>query len=157
MDVERSPSKIGAVKPKVYLTCALRIPPHSWCNLSAAWCDAWCWRSLFVPLEKLTKLFHVARTPVFILHFCCFADTSATAMLDRRSACLPPPFCSMVGSFVYDLQGLVSMSLTNFVFQVLPTTWNMLIFKIVFASQPSACCSSCKSRQFEIFLPCEIQ
>ena len=36
VDVERSPSKIGAVKPKVYLTCALRIPPSSWCKLSAA-------------------------------------------------------------------------------------------------------------------------
>lgn len=35
--VGQSPSIIGGAKPKVYLTCAMRMAPQSWYNLSASW------------------------------------------------------------------------------------------------------------------------
>lgn len=34
VDAAASPAVVKALKPKVYLTCALSVPSQAWCNLS---------------------------------------------------------------------------------------------------------------------------
>ena len=37
VDIEPTPGRVIALKPKVALTCGLRVPANSWMNLSAVW------------------------------------------------------------------------------------------------------------------------
>ena len=37
VDIEPTPGRIVALKPKVTLTCSVRVPANSWLNLSAVW------------------------------------------------------------------------------------------------------------------------
>ena len=55
VQVEPSPGKIVGIKPKVYLTCGLRLPAQSWCKLSG-----WIWLAGVQILFLM--VFHIGKT-----------------------------------------------------------------------------------------------